>query len=130
MISIHDIKDGLIIFALVGYLGWGLFKRVREDFRKEFLHRYQYSVPFIGGCFISGIALPGLIFSFYYFIDYALWLMVLMFLGIAIMAYGSGILAKYEYKEEQSKLIMGDAKDLIKYSIILLVVLILKEWVI
>ena len=56
--------------------------------------------------------------------------MVLMFLGIAIMAYGSGILAKYEYKEEQSKLIMGDAKDLIKYSIILLVVLILKEWVI
>ena len=37
MISIHDIKDGLIIFGLVIYLGWGLFKRVREDFRKEFL---------------------------------------------------------------------------------------------
>lgn len=79
--------------------------------------------------------MPGLIFSFYYFIDYALWLMVLMFLGIAIMAYGSGILAKYEYKEERSKEerskeIIGDAKDLIKYSIILLVVLILKEWVI
>lgn len=51
-------------------------------------------------------------------------------LGIAIMAYGSGILAKYEYKEEKSKEIIGDAKDLIKYSIILLVVLILKEWVI
>lgn len=46
MISIHDIKDGLIIFGLVIYLGWGLFKRVREDFRKEFLHHYQYSVPF------------------------------------------------------------------------------------
>ena len=55
MISFHDIKDGLIIFGLVIYLGWGLFKRVREDFRKEFLHRYQYSVPFIGGCFILGI---------------------------------------------------------------------------
>ena len=130
MISFHDIKDGLIIFGLVIYLGWGLFKRVREDFRKEFLHRYQYSVPFIGGCFILGIALPGLIFSFYYFIDYALWLMVLMFLGIAIMAYGSGILARYEYKEERSKEFLGDAKEMIGYIIILLVVLILKEWVI
>ena len=128
MISLHDIKDGLIIFALVGYLGRGLFKRVREDFRKEFLHRYQYSVPFIGGYFISVTASLGLIFSFYYFIDYALWLMVLMFLGIAIMAYGSGILAKYEYKEEKSKELLGNAKEMIGYIIILLVVLILKEW--
>lgn len=56
--------------------------------------------------------------------------MVLMFLGIAIMAYGSGILAKYEYKEERSKEFLGDAKEMIGYIIILLVVLILKEWVI
>ncbi|OBZ32485.1 hypothetical protein A0U42_10280 [Megasphaera sp. DISK 18] len=90
MISLHDIKDGLIIFAFVGYFGWGVVKVFRKDFRKEFLHRYQYSVPFIGGCIISGISLPGLIFSFYYFIDYALWIMLLVFLGGAILVYGRG----------------------------------------
>mgnify|MGYP001098232514 CR=1 FL=1 len=110
MISLHDIKDGLIIFALVGYLGWGLFKRVREDFRKEFLHRYQYSVPFIGGYFISVTASLGLIFSFYYFIDYSLWITLLVFLGGALMIYGRGALAKYEYKEERSKCSLGMQK--------------------
>lgn len=130
MISIHDIKDALIIFGFVVYFGWGMVKVFRKDFRKEFLCLYQYSIPFIGGCFILGSSLLGLIFSFYYFIDYALWLMVLMCLGIAIMVYGSGILAKYEYKEEKSKELLGDAKEMIGYIIILLVVLILKEWVI
>lgn len=130
MVSIHDIKDGLIIFGLVIYFGWGVVKVFRKDFRKEYLHRYQYSVPFIGGCFISGISLLGLIFSFYFFIDYALWIMLLVFLGGAIIVYGRGVLAKYEYKEERSKEFLGDAKEMIGYIIILLVVLILKEWVI
>ena len=128
MISIHDIKDVLIICGFVVCFGWGLVNVLRKDFRKEFLHFYQYSVPFIGGCFILGISLFGLIFSFYYFIDYALWIMLLVFLGGAIMIYGRGVLAKYEYREEKSKKLIGNAKDLIKYLIILLFILILKEW--
>ena len=56
--------------------------------------------------------------------------MLLVFLGGAIIVYGRGVLAKYEYKEERSKEFLGDAKEMIGYIIILLVVLILKEWVI
>ena len=130
MISIHDIKDALIIFGFVVYFGWGMVKVFRKDFRKEFLCLYQYSIPFIGGCFILGSSLLGLIFSFYYFIDYSLWITLLVFLGGALMIYGRGALAKYEYKEEKSKELLGDAKEMIGYIIILLVVLILKEWVI
>lgn len=128
MISIHDIKDALIIFGFVVYFGWGMVKVFRKDFRKEFLHFYQYSVPFIGGAVISGISLLMLIFSFYYFIDYALWVTLLVFLGGAIMIYGRGALAKYEYKEERSKMLIGDAKDMLGYIIILFFILILKEW--
>lgn len=130
MISLHDIKEALIIFAFVGYFGWGVVKVFRKDFRKEFLHVYQYSVPLIGGCIISGISLLALIFSFYFFIDYALWIMLLVFLGGAILVYGRGVLAKYEYKEERSKMLIGNATDMLKYIIILAFVLILKEWVI
>ncbi|WP_298637215.1 hypothetical protein [uncultured Megasphaera sp.] len=128
MISIHDIKDALIILGFVICFGGGMVNVLRKDFRKEFLHLYQYSIPFIGGCFLLGSSLLGLIFSFYYFIDYALWVTLLVFLGGAIMIYGRGALAKYEYKEERSKMLIGDAKDMLGYIIILFFILILKEW--
>ena len=51
-------------------------------------------------------------------------------LGGAILVYGKGVLAKYEYKEEKSKMLIGNATDMLKYIIILAFVLILKEWVI
>lgn len=128
MLSIHDIKDALIILGFVICFGGGMVNVLRKDFRKEFLHFYQYSVPFIGGCFLLGSSLLGLILSFFYFIDYALWMMVFVFLGGAIMIYGIGVLAKYEYKEEKSKKLIGNAKDMLGYIIILFFILILKEW--
>ena len=74
------------------------------------------------------ISFLGFVYSFYYAIQYALWLFVSACIGYTLVIYSNGVLAKYQNNERRYKEIMDMTKDLAKYLAIALLILILKEW--
>lgn len=128
MISIHDVKEMLIISGLSLFFLYALKKELRKTFNKKMLCIYQYSIPFFSGIFVTMISFLGFVYSFYYAIQYALWLFVSACIGYTLVIYSNGVLAKYQNNERRYKEIMDMTKDLAKYLAIALLILILKEW--
>ncbi len=128
MITIHNIKEILIISGFSLFLLYTLKKELQKSFNKNMLCVYQYSIPFFLGIIITLISLFGCVYSFYYAAKYAPWLLISTFIGYTLVIYSEGILAKYQNYERKHKKIMNTTKNLAKYIIICLFALIMKEW--
>lgn len=128
MISVHDFKEVLIIGSLALFFIYALAMKGRQDFRKNLLWFYQYSIPFIGGYFITVLSLLGLLYSFYFAIEYTEWLFVLTCIGYSLVIYGTGMLVKFEKNNEKYQKKMRISKDLFKYLLIALLLLSLRDW--
>ncbi|MCQ5209260.1 hypothetical protein [Megasphaera massiliensis] len=128
MISIHTIKEILIISSFSLLLLYTFKKEIQKSFNKNMLCVYQYSIPFFLGILITLISLFGCVYSFYYAVIYAPWLLISTFIGYTLVIYSEGILAKYQNDERKYKKIMNTTKDLAKWIIIVLFALIMKEW--
>lgn len=128
MITIHNIKEILIISGFSLFLLYTLKKELQKSFNKNMLCVYQYSIPFFLGVIITLISLFGCVYSFYYAAKYAPWLLISTFIGYTLVIYSEGILAKYQNYERKHKKIMNTTKNLAKYIIICLFALIMKEW--
>ena len=128
MISIHEFKEALITGSLALFFIYALAMKGRQDFRKNLLWLYRYSIPFIGGYFVTLISLLGLLYSFYFAIEYTEWLFVSTCIGYSLVIYSTGILAKFEKNDEKYQKKMRISKDLAKYLLLALLVLSLREW--
>ncbi len=128
VISIHTIKEILIISSFSLLLLYTFKKEIQKSFNKNMLCVYQYSIPFFLGILITLISLFGCVYSFYYAVIYAPWLLISTFIGYTLVIYSEGILAKYQNDERKYKKIMNTTKDLAKWIIIVLFALIMKEW--
>lgn len=128
VISIHNTKDILVISGLVAFFLYALKKELQKNFDKNMLHVYRYSIPFFLGIFITFISVLGFVYSFYYAVKYAIWLFISACMGYTLVIYSNGILAKYQNNERRYKEIMNTTKNIVKYIIIVLFALILKEW--
>ncbi|WP_302361820.1 hypothetical protein [uncultured Megasphaera sp.] len=128
MISIHEFKELLVISGFSLCFLYALKKELQENFDKKMLGVYQYSIPFFSGIFITLISLFGCVYSFYYAVKYAIWLLMSTIIGYSLVIYSDAILAKYQNDEIKYKKIMNTTKNIVKYIIIVLFALILKEW--
>ncbi len=128
MLSIHNVKEILIISGFSLLLLYTLKKELHKSFNKNLLCVYKYSIPFFLGILITLSSLFGCVYSFYYAAKYAPWLLISTFIGYALVIYSEGILAKYQNDERKHKKIMNTTKNIAKYIIICLFALIMKEW--
>ena len=64
MISVHDFKEVLIIGSLALFFIYALAMKGRQDFRKNLLWFYQYSIPFIWRIFYNCTLIIGIIVLF------------------------------------------------------------------
>lgn len=103
VIPIHNAKDILVISGLVAFFLYALKKELQENFDKNMLRVYQYSLPFFLGIFITLISLFGCVYSFYYAAKYAIWLFISTCIGYTLVIYSNGILAKYKKMRENIK---------------------------
>ena len=62
------------------------------------------------------ISFLGFVYSFYYAIQYALWLFVSACIGYTLVIYSNGVLAKYQNNEKRYKEIMDITKRFGKVS--------------
>lgn len=67
-------------------------------------------------------------YSFYFAIDYAIWLFLSTCMGYNIIVFSTGIVAKYENDEVKYQKKMNISRNMAKYIIIVLCALIMKEW--
>lgn len=128
MISIHDVKEILIISGLSLFFLYALKREIRKTFNKKMLCIYQYSIPFFSGIFVTMISFLGFVYSFYYAAQYAPWLLVSTCIGYTLVIYSNGILAKYQDNERKYNEIINIAKNSAKWLIISLLALIFREW--
>ncbi|WP_276836586.1 hypothetical protein [Megasphaera stantonii] len=128
MISLQDVKEILLISAFLLVFSRALIIDMKRNFRKKILHVYKYSVSFFVGYFITIISLLGFAYSFYFAIDYAIWLFLSTCMGYNIIVFSTGIVAKYENDEAKYQKKMNIARDMAKYITIVLFALIMKEW--
>lgn len=128
MIALQDVKEILLISAFLLVFSRALIIDMKRNFRKKILHVYKYSVSFFVGYFITIISLLGFVYSFYFAIDYAIWLFLSTCMGYNIIVFSTGIVAKYENDEVKYQKKMNISRNMAKYIIIVLCALIMKEW--
>lgn len=124
--TLHEIKEPLILFLFIFYFGYGLIKTTHEKYDAKYICIYRYSIPFFLGIGITGISIIGLVLSFYYNVEYAPWLLISIFGGIWISSYGNCFLSKYKGKEREYHEGIQDLKKMAIYFVLVVAILIMR----
>lgn len=127
MVMINELKESIFIIALGLYVLYGVVKIIYQYYDRRYMGYLRYSLSFLGGAIIICSTVIGLIYTFYYAFEWAIWFIVFIAMGVAIFSYGVSVLLKCKGKTIEYTEQVKNLKELIVYIVVFLIIVVLRN---